>query len=320
MNRVAEILAFLRAGEDAVSGDYISSRLAISRTAVWKYMKQLERLGYVIERAKGRGYRLMAAPDRVYPWEIARHCHGSVIGREIVYHDSIDSTNTAAFKIALNDSKDGTCVIAETQRTGRGRLQRKWASPYGKNLYVSVILRPRLHPLHSYPVTFLSSLAVSDTLFSLGLKPTLKWPNDVLVNGKKICGTLLELSTEAEMIRFVVVGIGLNVNMTKRDLPAEVRPKATSLLLETKKHYERAAVCGIVLDNLEVYYRVLQERGVEEICRLWEDRARIRGIEMEVSQMDSTFRGISEGIDRYGALLLRHRGKLIRVIAGDVNI
>ena len=320
MNKVAEVLAFLWAEDDSVSGDYISSRVHISRTAVWKYMKQLERLGYRIEKVKGRGYRLMATPDRVYPWEIARYLPTQTIGKEIVYRDSIDSTNMAAFKLALNDAVEGTCVIAETQKTGRGRLQRKWASPYAKNLYLSVILRPGLHPLHSYPVTFLSSLAVSDTLLSFGLTPKLKWPNDVLVNGKKICGTLLELSTEAEMVRFVVVGIGLNVNMKKRDMPDDIRTKATSLFLETKKHYERAVVCGMLLDNLEFYYRILQQKGVEEISRIWEERARIRGVEMEVSQVDATYRGVSEGIDRDGALLLRHKGELMRVIAGDVTI
>ncbi len=319
MNRTREVLGFLRQSSDFVSGDYMAAQLDVTRTAVWKCLRQLEQMGYVFEKLKGRGYRLDVVPDRLYPWEIERHLNSTSIGRSIVYKESVDSTNALAFRLALGGAAEGTCVVAETQSAGKGRLQRKWHSPYAKNIYMSVVLRPILHPSRVYPLTFISSLAVYDTLTALGVTPRLKWPNDVLIDTKKICGTLIELSTEADSVRFVVVGIGFNVNMTRAEMDPEIRDKATSLLVETKNRFERARICGMLLGALETYYQVLKTDGVDEICRLWEERAQTKGRYMEITQMDNIYRGISRGIDRDGAILLEEDGRVTRVIAGDVR-
>jgi BirA family biotin operon repressor/biotin-[acetyl-CoA-carboxylase] ligase len=319
MNRVREILGLLRAESGYVSGDQMAAKLSVSRTAIWKCLKQLEQIGYVFERLKGKGYRLHTVPDRLYPWEVERYIHTGFIGRPIIYRESLDSTNAVAFKLALSGCTEGTCVIAETQDSGRGRLQRKWYSPRGKNIYLSVVLRPELHPSEIYPVTFLSSLAVHDTLRFTGIEPRLKWPNDVLVGNKKISGTLIELSTEADAVRFVVIGIGININMEKADMDAEIQEKATSLLNETKNRYERSRICGMLLNNLERYYDVVRQQGVDQICRLWENCAGVKGSFMEIRQMDRVYRGVCEGIDRDGAILLNENGRLLRVIAGDVT-
>ncbi len=311
----------MREGSGYVSGDLMASRLSISRTAVWKCVQQLGRMGYVVEKLKGKGYRLGGAPDRLYPWEVERYLETRFVGREIVYKDSVDSTNGVAFDLALAGCREGTCVIAETQDAGRGRLRRVWRSPHGKNIYASSVLRPALHPSEVSPLAFLSCLAAFDTLRSMGLAPTLKWPNDVLVNGRKVCGTLIELSVEPDTVRFVVVGIGLNVNMGEDDMDEEIRGKATSFFLETGNCFERARVCGMLLNNLEKYFEVVKGRGVDEICRLWEERANVRGVPMEIVQMDRVYRGVSEGIGRDGAMLLREEnGMMTRVIAGDVNL
>jgi BirA family transcriptional regulator, biotin operon repressor / biotin---[acetyl-CoA-carboxylase] ligase len=318
MDRIGDILSFLREVQGYVSGDFISTKLGISRTAIWKHMHQLERLGYEIVKLKGKGYRLLKAPDRLYAWEINRHLDTTFIGKEIIYREAVDSTNSLAFRLALEGSPEGTCVVAEAQKSGRGRLNRVWFSPAGKNLYLSAILRPRVHPSKVYPITFISSLAVSDTIVSVaGLEPTLKWPNDVLVNGKKICGTLLELSIETDLVRFVVVGTGLNINM--KEVDEELKEKATSLYLETKKVYERSFVCGILLSNLEKYYLLFKEKGEQEICRTWEERAGIKGKYMEINQMGEAYKGISEGLDASGAMLLNVDGRTKKIIAGDVN-
>ena len=310
----------LREGSGYVSGDLIASRLSVSRTAVWKILRYLGRMGYAYDTLKGKGYRLISAPDRLYPWEVDRHLETRFVGREIVYKDSVDSTNSVAFDLALAGCKEGACVVAETQNAGRGRLRRHWRSPYGKNIYASSVLRPALHPSEVSPLTFISCLAALDTLTSMGLAPTLKWPNDVLVNGRKICGTLIELSVEPDTVRFVVIGIGLNVNMDDADMDEEIRGKATSLFLETGNCFERARVCGMLLNNLEKYYEVVKSRGVGEICRLWEERAHIRGVSMEIVQTDRVYRGVSEGIGRDGAMLLREEnGVVTRVVAGDVS-
>ncbi len=310
----------MREGSGYVSGDLIASRLSISRTAVWKILQQLGRMGYVVEKLKGKGYRLTGAPDRLYPWEVERYLETQFVGREIIYKDSVGSTNDVAFDLARAGCREGTCVIAETQDNGRGRLRRSWRSPYGKNIYASAVLRPAVHPSEVSPLTFISCLAAFDALRSMGLAPTLKWPNDVLVNGRKVCGTLIELSVEPDAVRFVVIGIGLNVNMDDTDMDEEIKGKATSLFHETRNCFERARVCGMLLNNLEKYYEVVKGRGVGEICRLWEERANIRGVPMEIVQMDRVYRGVSEGIGRDGAMLLREEnGMVTKVIAGDVS-
>jgi len=321
MDRIRTALTFLREKGDFISGDYIASRLGVSRTAVWKYINQLERLGYSIMKLKGKGYRLVETPDKLYTWEVDRHLNTKLIGRKIIYKEHIDSTNTFAFRLALGGEPEGTCVIAESQETGKGRLGRRWFSPRGENLYLSVILKPHIHPSNVYPITFISSLAVYDTVEALtGERPTLKWPNDVLIRGKKVCGTLLELSTEADIVSFVIVGIGFNVNMKEMEIEEEIKQKATSLFMETKRIYERAPVCGILLANLEKYYTFFKEKGEEEICKVWEKRAEVKGKYVEVVQMGEHYKGFSEGIDKNGAMLLNIGGKVKRIIAGDVNI
>lgn len=319
-SRIKDILGFFRDNPDYVSGDYISGRLGISRTAVWKYIHQLEEKGYRFIRLKGRGYKLGSVPDRLYPWEIERYLDTMFIGKRFIYKEAIDSTNTYAFKLAMEGAVEGTCVIAETQIKGKGRLERAWFSPSGSNLYLSVILRPKIHPSNVYPITFISSLSVSDTILSIaGITPELKWPNDVLIKGKKVSGTLLELSTEADVVRFVIIGIGLNINMNDEAMPEDIRSRATSLYMETKKRFDRPYVCATLLSKLERYYMVFIENGEGEICRMWEEKANIKGRYMEVEQMGKVERGICEGIDDKGAILLDSGGKIKRVIAGDMQ-
>jgi BirA family transcriptional regulator, biotin operon repressor / biotin---[acetyl-CoA-carboxylase] ligase len=320
MDNLGEVLRQLREAGGFISGDHIAGKLGVSRTAVWKYMNQLERFGYDIDKSKGKGYRLVNTPDRLYAWEIDRYRTSAVIGSKIIHRDNLDSTNSFAFAQAMAGEPEGTSIVAESQNKGKGRLGRKWSSPEGRNIYLSVILRPPVHPSVVYPITFLSSLAVSDTIAQLtGLKPTLKWPNDVLVGPRKISGTLIELSTEADMVRFVVIGIGLNVNLEMKDMDKEIRAKATSFLVETKKTFERPRVCGILLSNLEQYYGVFKNDGPRAICDIWEQKAQIRGKYLEINQMGEVYAGLAEGIDRAGAILLDIDGTTKKILAGDVN-
>ncbi len=320
MDKIGAVLMLLRESKDYVSGDFIAARLHVSRTAIWKYVNHLERLGYLFQKSKGKGYRITGTPDKLYAWEIDRHLRTDVAGRKVIHKETVDSTNAFAFKLALSGEPEGACVIAESQHTGKGRLGRKWFSPVGKNLYISVILRPHIHPSSVYPITFLSSLAVYDTIEELsGIRPSLKWPNDVLINGKKVCGTLIELSTEADVVRFVIVGIGFNINMQYSEIDEEIKNKATSLSIETKKVYERALVCGILLNHLEEHYRYFMRYGAPGICGVWEERAAIKGKILEINQMGESYRGVVEGIDRDGAMLLNVDGEVKKIIAGDVN-
>lgn len=276
--------------------------------------------GLCVRETKGERVLSCRRAGPALSLEVARFLETRVVGKEIVYRDTIDSTNALAFELAAAGCNEGLCVIAETQSSGRGRRRREWRSPHARNIYASCVLRPALHPTEVAPLTFISCLAAFDAVTAVGLTPTLKWPNDVLVNGKKICGTLIELSAEPEVVRFAVVGVGLNVNMEESDMDGEIREKATSLFLETKKRFERTSVCGMLMGGVEKYYEMLKARGTDEICRLWEERANIRGVFMEIAQADKVCRGVSEGIDRDGAMLLREEnGATTRVIAGDVS-
>ncbi len=320
MDNLGQVLKELRGAGGFISGDRIAGKLGVSRTAVWKYMNQLERYGYDINKSKGKGYRLISVPDKLYGWEIDRYRTSAGIGSKIIHRDNIDSTNNFAFQQAMGGEPEGTCVVAESQNKGKGRLGRKWSSPGGRNIYLSVILRPRVHPSQVYPITFLSSLAVADTIEQLtDLKPTLKWPNDVLIGPRKISGTLIELSTEADAVRFVVIGIGLNVNLEMKDMDREIRAKATSLLVETKKTFERPRACGILLSNLERYYGVFKSDGPRAICDIWEEKAQVRGKYLEINQMGEIYAGLARGIDRDGAIILDINGTTKKILAGDVN-
>jgi BirA family transcriptional regulator, biotin operon repressor / biotin---[acetyl-CoA-carboxylase] ligase len=320
MDRSRDVLAFFSDSDGFVSGDRIASALSVSRTAIWKCVSHLEKLGYEIEKVKGKGYRLLKRPEKPFPWEIEPFLDTEWLGRKIIFKDAVDSTNSYAYRLALDGEPEGTCVLADAQRTGRGRLNRQWFAPPGKNLYLSIILRPSVHPSKVSPITFLSSLAVYDAVATItGRAPTLKWPNDVLINGRKICGTLLELSTEADRTNFVVVGIGLNVNMRRTDLRDDIREKATSLLMESRKSFERARVCAILLSGFERYYRLFRNGGGREILDLWEQRAGVKGKEIEIVQMDERYHGVAEGIDGDGAMLLNTGGVVKRVLAGDVT-
>ncbi len=320
MDRIKELLTFLRERNDFISGDYIAHMIGISRTAIWKYMNQLESLGYTVDKLKGKGYKLIESPDKLYSWEIDRFRDTETLGGKIIYKSMVDSTNIFAFGLALGGEPEGTVVVAESQKAGKGRLGRVWFSPPERNLYISVILRPAIHPSKVYPITFLSSLAVYDAIRDLGIEPSLKWPNDVLIRGKKVSGTLIELSTEAEMVRFVVVGVGCNINMSREEMDEVIRQKATSLSIETKKACQRAVICGNLLTNLERYYTLFKKEGGEtEICAIWEKRAAIKGKYLEINQMGTDYKGICEGINTDGAILLREKGVTKKIIAGDVN-
>jgi len=320
MDRTKEILTCLRNAVDYVSGGAIARQMGISRTAVWKHIKTLERMGYTITALQGKGYKLSGIPDRLYPWEIEHHMQTRSMGRKIIHRDTIESTNALAFSYGLEGAEEGTCVIAEQQTAGRGRLGRPWFSPSGKNIYMSLILRPGVSPQDVYPLTFVSSLAIYDTIRILtGQEPTLKWPNDVLMGGRKVCGTLLEISTEADRVSCVIVGIGFNINMKEDEVDEAIRQKATSLFMETKKEYERAAVCGMLLTNLEKYYLIFKDHGGREICAVWEERSGIKGKHMEIVQNDVRYEGVSEGIGPDGSLLLNVNGSIIKIISGDVS-
>ena len=305
-----------------VSGEHLSATLNISRTAIWKHIKSLRALGYRITAVPSQGYRLIQAPDALLPAELSSGLSTVRIGRRIITHDELESTNDTAFRLAEEGAAEGTVVVAETQLRGKGRMGRRWSSPPGVNLYCSIILRPPIIPMQAAQLTLCSAVAVSRSIERVTqLKPVIKWPNDVLLNRKKAAGLLNEMSAETEKVNFIILGIGININMTLEQFPEGLRHPATSLFLETGSHVDRCAVAKALLESLDELYDTFLSQGYRPIREEWLQRSNVLGQRVRVDMNDRAMLGTVTGIDEYGALLLQlPDGMTEKILAGDVTI
>ena len=305
-----------------VSGEELSGALQVSRTAVWKHIKSLKELGYRIEAVPSQGYRLVSSPDLLIPAEIAAGLKSARIGRDIICFRETDSTNQVAFKLAEEGAEEGTVVVAEAQRRGKGRLGRRWESPAGVNLYCSIVLRPPILPIKAAQLTFLSTVAVARAIAATtSLRAFIKWPNDLLIDGRKVAGLLNEMSAETEKVNFVVLGIGVNINMHLVQFPAGLRHPATSLLLEGNRPVSRLAFTQALLEALDALYDTYLLHGYGPVRDEWLARCNFIGRQVRISFQEKELGGTAEGIDENGALLVRLAdGKIERVLAGDVTI
>jgi len=244
-----------------------------------------------------------------------------IIGRRIEYYEELESTNTEALRLALENAPEGTVVIADAQSEGRGRLDRIWESPPSLNLYLSVVLRPDIPAAASSLIPLMVGVAVADIIskYDPG-QVRLKWPNDVLIDGKKICGILTEMRTKADRVHFIIVGIGVNINMRKLDFPREIRETATSLRIGTECEIDRLDVAIRLFENLERWYRIFLNGGEAAIREKWLQYAELIGKRIEVVFKSDMQRGTVVGLDENGALLLEGETGVQQVLAGDVYI
>ncbi|MHB8875967.1 MAG: biotin--[acetyl-CoA-carboxylase] ligase [Myxococcaceae bacterium] len=315
------ILTFLAdGGDDYTSGEALSDKLGLSRTAVWKYVESLRKRGYRIEAAPSRGYRLVEVPDRLTQLELSPLLNTHDIGRTIHHRESLPSTNEFAMRLAAEGAFHGEVVICETQTAGRGRRGRAWISPPGLNLYFSAILRPELPPQRAPELTLVAAVAVAETLREAGAEAGIKWPNDVHVGGRKIAGILTELAADTERVHYVVLGVGVNLNSTPSDFPDELRESATSLLQARSQRVPRALFTAALLTRLEHWLDLHAEEGFAPVRTAWKELASTLGHEVRVRTERTELRGVAEDIDASGALLVRTSGgALERVLAGDVE-
>ena len=254
------------------------------------------------------------------PEEILRACRGGRLGKKIHYFHQLDSTNLFAVKRAQEGGEEGEIVVAESQRHGKGRMGRSWFSPPGLNLYLSVILRPKLHPLHASQITLMSAVALAETAQFFVAEPvSIKWPNDILVNGKKLAGILTESSCDPDRIHYVIVGIGVNLNLSRELLPDALRDSATSLLMLTGKPIDRTAFVCRLIRSLDQWYGELERKGFDRLAERWESFFALKGKRVRVEMAGQQVSGLASGIDKDGALiLLLEDGSRRRVLAGDV--
>lgn len=305
-----------------ISGEELGAALKVSRTAVWKHVNKLRADGYRIESVPSRGYRLLGSPDVLTGTELAAGLQTLRIGRRIVSVPVTESTNVLAYRLAEGGAEEGVVVIADSQTGGRGRLGRHWESPPGVNLYCSVILRPSMSPAKAFQLTFLSAVAVARTIRAVTpLTPRIKWPNDVLVNGFKVAGLLNEMSSETDTIHFLVLGIGVNINMTGDQFPDGLRHPASSLLLEGGIPVNRVGFTRFLLSSLDILYDEYLRSGFAAIGEEWLSLGMPKGVRVRISSGGEVTEGTFDGIDEDGALLVRGAGgALRRVLSGDVAI
>ena len=314
---------FREAGRGFVSGELISRELQVSRTAVWKHINGLRDAGYKIEAIPSRGYHLLSSPDILSEEEVREKLNTSRIGRRLVCLPETTSTNADAFHLAEAGAEEGTTVIADAQNGGKGRRGRVWSSPAGVNLYCSIVLRPEIMPHEAPQLTFLSAVAAARAIEgTTALNPEIKWPNDVLINGRKVAGLLNEMSAETDRVNFVILGIGVNLNMTCAQFPADLRSPATSLLLEQGLPVNRAQFAARMLGELDRLYTDFLLNGFGPVRDEWQRRCNANGREVVVSEAGvETVRGMFHGIDGDGALLLRFPdGMVERILSGDVRV
>lgn len=314
-------MGLLRKKGGFVSGAELSGALGMTRAALSRKVESLRQEGFPIEARRGRGYRLLEAPG-LSAGRIKALVKGG-LGGEIVFLDKTSSTNDVAMGLAQAGSPHGTVVIADAQLKGRGRRGRRWASPPGRNIYLSVILRPRLHPRHSPVLTLAAAVAAAGALRErTGAEVSIKWPNDLVAAGKKIGGILLETRSEPDRVLHAVLGIGVNVNSQPADFPPEVRPMATSILMETGRRHGRGPLIAAILKALAGALSGLERASARAaLMERWKGLSCTLGRQVRVVAAGEVLTGLALDIDSGGRLVLRAAdGSLKTINAGDLEM
>lgn len=316
-----KILSMLRQSEGYVSGQQMCDALHISRTAVWKNINQLKEEGYKIEAQNKLGYKLTECPDILSRHELESRLSESVMGRKVVYYEETDSTNIAARQLDEHDGLHGTLVVAERQTAGKGRRGHSWESPQGQGIWMSLVLRPDILPVKASMLTLVMALAVAQGIEKVtGIQTQIKWPNDIVAEGKKLCGILTEMSTEMEYIQRVVIGVGINVNI--KEFPEEIAATASSLYLLTGKTWGRAVLIQEVMKSFEKWYNVFMEsQDLSGLVQEYEERLVNRGNQVKIIREEADYTGVAKGITPLGELIVeRADGSLEYVLSGEVSV
>ncbi|XEC92715.1 biotin--[acetyl-CoA-carboxylase] ligase [Paenibacillus tarimensis] len=298
-----------------VSGEAISKQLNVSRTAVWKQIRKLESEGYKFEASRRLGYRLTSRPDKLSMTALAARLSGRRLASSIKLYEAVDSTNNIAHRLAENGAQEGTLVLAEQQLSGRGRLGRRWVSPPYKGVWMSLVLRPDIPMPYTPQLTLLTAVALCRSLRQLtALDIGIKWPNDLLIDRKKISGILLESAAEEDRLRYVIAGIGISVNLEASDYPPDVLEKAVSLKMAAGREIDRTEVIALFLEELERLYDLYRTEGFAPIRTLWEALSVSLHRTAALITPQGELRGVPVGLADNGALLVREEDGTIRPI------
>lgn len=315
-----EILKLLRATDGYVSGQQISEQLGVSRAAVWKAIRRLQDEGYQVEAVRNKGYHIVGTPDVMTKEELDSLMKTRWAGRNILYYETTDSTNLRIRQAGDEGAPHGTLAVADRQTAGRGRRGRTWESPAGSSIYMSVLLRPDIAPNKASMLTLVMALSVAEGIQQCIPIIQIKWPNDIIVNGKKLVGILTEMSAQVDYINHVTVGVGINVNMTA--FPEEIADTATSLCLECGHAVKRAPLIAAVMERLEENYEIFLE--TEDLSGLMERYSALlvnRDRDVRIIGEKETYQAHAIGIDRTGELIVRREdGTMEKIYAGEVSV
>lgn len=319
--RQALLDAFKNANGNFISGEKLAQNIGCSRTAIWKHIEDLKKDGFHVEAVRKKGYRLLEQSNKLSENEIYLGLETEEIGRSVYFFESVTSTQKVAKEYAMNGAKHGTLIVADEQTEGRGRMVRKWYSPKGTGIWASFILRPDIQIQHAPQLTLLSAVAVVQAIKKVThITPEIKWPNDILISGRKVCGILTELQAEEDRIQSVILGIGINVNQDKNDFSAEIIKKATSLKIELGKTVNRSSLIQSLCYYIEQLLHLYISEGFTPIKSLWETYAVSIGKRISARTVKGTFDGVALGINNEGVLLLKQdNGEIVEIISADID-
>lgn len=316
----AEILTILKDTDGYVSGQELCERFGVSRTAVWKAMNQLKKEGYEIESVQNKGYHLVKTPDILSKNELVSIRKTKWVGTEICYFDVTDSTNTQAKSLGEGDAPNGTLVVAGKQESGRGRRGRSFESPAGTGIFMTLLLRPEIEPQNASMLTLVSALAVAKGIeHMVNLPVQIKWPNDIVINGKKVCGILTEMSAQMDYVNYIVIGIGINVG--NEEFPEEIKDVATSIYLESGKHVNRAMLIEKIWEEFEDYYELYEKtQDLSSLVKEYDSYLVNRGQKVRVLDSKEPYEGKAMGITDRGELIVDTWEARRLVSAGEVSV
>jgi BirA family transcriptional regulator, biotin operon repressor / biotin---[acetyl-CoA-carboxylase] ligase len=313
---------FCNCEEDFISGQALSEKLNCTRTAIWKHIEELRKEGYSIEAVQKKGYRLISRPDRFTEDTIKYGLTTKYLGQNLIAYDKVTSTQKLAYQFAQEGVNDGTIVIAEEQTLGKGRLDRAWHSPAGTGIWMSMIIRPKLLPHQAPQLTLLTAVAIVRAIENhLNIDCEIKWPNDILIGGKKAVGILTELHADPDRINSVIIGIGINVNTKENDFPDELKQIATSLTIAKGEEVNRVSLVQAILVSFENLYENYLTHGFEMIKLLWESYSTSIGKEIVARTLHGSIKGYAKGITSEGVLMLEESdGKMHYIHSADIEL
>jgi len=299
-----------------VSGEVLSRQLGVSRAAIWKHIENLRQEGYTIDAQPHLGYKLSGIPDRLLSSELTWKLDTKTIGKKAFCYNTLDSTMDAARRLAQDGMPEGTCIFSESQKKGRGRLGRQWQSSKSKGIYLSVILRPDMSPVESPKITLTAAVGVARAIRqAASLEALIKWPNDILINYRKVCGILTEMNAETDKVKFLIVGIGINVNGSRKAFPKN----ASTLQEEAGFRLDRIKLARAMLENLDEQYAMFKKNGFKKIIKEWAELSATLGRRIKVTCKGRKMECQAQAVDKDGALVVRlDNGFSERILSGDV--